>query len=214
MEKIDALKTLLLSNLVTQPTRAELLARLESKEAEPRFFTPNELTILEAISARLIPQDFADLALEIDARLLKGESDGWRYDALPPDGKAYRLGLRGLEESAQAQFNLSFTDLQPNQQDRLLESVQRGTITGTIWETLPSSRFFEDLLSELTEIYFSYPLAQQEIGYIGFADAHGWQRVGLNEHDDSQSRDISDVGAQGTTPLHPHSANTLEAEND
>jgi gluconate 2-dehydrogenase gamma chain len=212
MEKIDALKTLLLSDLLTQATQEALLARLEAKAIEPRFFTPSEFTILEAISARLIPQDVANLATEIDARLLKGESDGWRYDALPPDGEAYQLGLCGLEESAQSQYNSSFTDLQPNQQDALLESVQRGTIKGAIWETLPSGRFFEDLLAELTEIYFSHPLAQQKIGYVGFADAHGWQRVGLNEHNDSQSRDISDLGAQRVPVVVEESKNARGAK--
>jgi gluconate 2-dehydrogenase gamma chain len=212
MERIDALKTLLNIDLVTQATRDALLPRLEQQRTQPQFFDAETFSILEAVCDRLIPQDFLNLASEVDARLAAGKCDGWRYDALPPDGEAYAGGLRGLEASAEAQFGARFTDLEPNHQDRLLESIQRGTITGAIWETLPSTRFFEDLLAELTEIYFSSPLAQQDIGYIGFADAHGWQRIGLNEHDDSQSQGASDVGAQhashpcvqGTTPLHQY----------
>ena len=184
-ETTTKLKALLRSDLVTAPTRDALLSRLEAKPTAPQFFEATDFALLEAISARLVPQDFVNLAAEIDARLSQGESDGWRYDALPPDGDAYKLGLRGLEASAQAQFNSSFGELEPAQQDALLKSVQRGTIKGAIWETLPSGRFFEDLLAELTELYFSHPLVQEEMGYVGVADAHGWQRVGLNQHDHS-----------------------------
>jgi hypothetical protein len=37
------------------------------------------------------------------------------------------------------------------------------------------------MLAELTEYYYAHPLAQEEIGYVGMADAHGWTRLGLNE---------------------------------
>jgi gluconate 2-dehydrogenase gamma chain len=213
MDQIDALKTLLLSDLVTQPTRAALLPRLEVDKNEPSFFTPDEFTILETVSARLIPQGFANLAGDIDARLAAGESDGWRYSVMPPDGEAYKLGLRGLEDSAQFQSGLSFKDLEAHQQDTLLESVQCGTIEGAIWQTLPPKRFFEDLLAELTELYFSHPLAQQEIGYIGFADAHGWQGVGLNQPNEVAIRDLDKVGAQHASQPHD-TINTLEAKRD
>ncbi len=62
-----------------------------------------------------------------------------------------------------------------------MRQVQRGRASGAAWRTLPSHRFFEELLAEVTEAYYSHPLAQEEIGYTGMADAHGWQHVSLND---------------------------------
>jgi hypothetical protein len=58
--------------------------------------------------------------------------------------------------------------------------VQRGDVEGGVWDTLPAQRFFEELLAEAVECYYSHPLAQEEIGYVGMADAHGWQAISLN----------------------------------
>jgi gluconate 2-dehydrogenase gamma chain len=175
------LLSLLQSDLVTEPTRHVLSRRLEVTTGTPGFFAAPDYATLEAVSARLIPQNFTNLALEVDLRLARGETDGWRYDALPPDGEAYRQGLRALERSSQEQFGESFAALTGERQDALLGAAQTDQLTGEGWDGFAVRRFFEDLLAELTELYMSHPLAQQEIGYIGFADAHGWQRVGLNE---------------------------------
>jgi hypothetical protein len=44
--------------------------------------------------------------------------------------------------------------------------------------------FFEELLAETIEIFYSFPLVQQEIGYVGMADAKGWSNIGLNQTDE------------------------------
>ncbi|MBW3634848.1 MAG: GMC family oxidoreductase [Armatimonadetes bacterium] len=51
---------------------------------------------------------------------------------------------------------------------------------------MPSPRFFEELLAEATEHYYAHPLAQEEIGYAGFADAPGWKRIGLDERENRE----------------------------
>ena len=175
-----SLQALLESDRVTDPTRNALRARLLEPAPQRAFFTQSEFSLLEAISARLIPQPQSSLAAQIDSRLAKGEGKGWRFDVLPPDGELYQLGLRGLEELAQSQHGSSFAELPPLEMDEILMAVQRGEVSGVVWETLPAMRFFTELLTELTELHYSHPLAQLEIGYVGFADAHGWQQVGLN----------------------------------
>ncbi len=175
------LLSLLQSDLVTEATRQVLSQRLEAVTGAPQFFAASDFAILEAVSARLLPQEFTNLALEVDLRLVRGETDGWRYDALPSDGEAYRQGLHALETSALQQFSASFADLTDERKDALLGAAQAGELSIEGWDGFAVRRFFEDLLAELTELYMSHPLAQQEIGYIGFADAHGWQRVGLNQ---------------------------------
>jgi hypothetical protein len=98
-----------------------------------------------------------------------------------PDEDAYVRGLHGVNEAAQALFSADFVTLDAQQQDHVLLSVQRGEAQGATWDMLPAERFFEELLAELCECYYSDPLTQEEIGYVGMADAHGWQVIILNQ---------------------------------
>jgi len=180
-------RALLDTELVTAATRAALEARLDTAPYEPQFFDGTTYELLRAVVARLFPQperaEPIELARAIDKRLANGESDGWRYDALPPDREAYRLGLGGINESAQLLFNVPFLAAQPAQQDAVLSAVQKQEAPGKMWEILPAKLFFEELLAELTENYYAHPLAQEEIGYVGMADVPGWHHLGLNNLD-------------------------------
>lgn len=180
-------RALLRTDLVTPTTRAALLPRLERGEAVPRFFDGPAFALLRAVCARLIPQPGGapplDIAGGIDERLAQGKGDGWRYDALPPDGEAYRRGLQGLDESAQIRHGVGFVTLEGPQQDELLGAVQRGEAPGDVWKALPGPRFFEELLAEAAECYYSDPLSQEDIGYVGMADGRGWLRIGLDQRE-------------------------------
>ncbi|GAA3933955.1 gluconate 2-dehydrogenase subunit 3 family protein [Hymenobacter algoricola] len=188
-------RALLPTDLVTPATRAALEARLLAPPYEPQFFEPETYALLRAVAARLLPQpDRAapiELAPAIDRRLLQGGSDGWRYDALPPDREAFRLGLGGIRQSARALFQQEFEALRPDDQDAVLRAVQAGTAPGEAWQAVPPARFFEELLAELTENYYAHPLAQEEIGYVGMADVPGWTRIGLNEREDREPESSS-----------------------
>lgn len=183
-------RALLPTEHVTPATREVLRSRLEpggGSPPPPRFFDAREVATLRAACDRLLPQTDrprpVDLAVAIDERLADGKGDGWRYADLPPDGDAYRRGLRGLDEGALARFGSAFASLDGSHQDEILEAVQRGEASGETWETLPSRRFFEELLAELCECYYSDPLSQEEIGYVGMADVPGWQAIGLDQLD-------------------------------
>lgn len=182
-----SVRALLLTDAVTPATRAALEARLTAPPYEPQFFDADTYELLRAVAARLLPQpDRAapiELAPAVDQRLLAGGSDGWRYDALPPDREAFRLGLGGVRQTAQAMFGPDFPVLNPEQQDAVLHAVQAGQAPGAAWATVPAARFFEELLAELTETYYAHPLAQEEIGYVGMADLPGWTHLGLNQRD-------------------------------
>ena len=177
---------------VSEATRAAVQARLDAPAAyAPQFLAPETYTLLGAVAARLFPQPDRPeqpiaLAPAVDQRLAEGRADGWRYDALPPDREAYRLGLGGIQEIAQSQFQADFTTLNTEQQDAVLQALASGTPPGTIWETLNAGRFFEEMLAELTETYYAHPLAQEEIGYVGLADLPAWTKIGLNEKEDRE----------------------------
>lgn len=176
---------------MTAPTRDALRARL-APAAAPRFLTEAEFATLAAACARLLPQSGVEIAPEIDARLAAGTSDGWRYDALPPDGEAYRRGMAGLDQTARATFGAPFAQLTPDGQDTVLLAVQGDTAAGEIWQAMPAKRFFEELLAEATEVFFAHPLAHEAIGYAGMADAPGWTRIGLNEREDREPAALRD----------------------
>jgi hypothetical protein len=196
------------TDFVTQATREVLKSRLVPDDApplavsKPRFFDAEAFDTLRAACARLIPQVDrtrpVDLAGALDERLAEGKCDGWRYSRMPPDGEAYRRGLRGLNESARAMFGMAFYELDASGQDAVLLAVQRDEAQGQTWQTVPARRFFEELLAELTEGYYSDPLTQEEIGYVGFADAHGWQALGLNQLEAHEPRAVEDMTGGGT----------------
>jgi hypothetical protein len=174
---------------VSAATRAALTERLAATEPattyQPQLLAPAAYQLLVAVAARLFPQPERPvpipLASAVDERLAQGKSDGWRYDALPPDRETYRLGLGGIEQIAQTLFQANFEQLAPTQQDAVIEALASGNPPGEAWQTLRADRFFEEMLAELTENYYSHPWAQDEIGYVGYADLPAWTKIGLNE---------------------------------
>jgi hypothetical protein len=179
-------RALLATDLVTAPTRKALQARLDLPAVDaPRWFSADECATLAAVCARLIPQtdrtEIVDVPGLIDQRLAEGPGDGWRYAEMPPDGKAHRQGLRGLDETSEIWFGSTFKLLEGVCQDTVLTTVQRGAPPGKIWRTLSARRYFEELLAIAVDVYYAHPFAQEEIGYVGMADARGWQAIRLNE---------------------------------
>jgi hypothetical protein len=180
---------LLPTSHVSEATRAALTQRLtENNQAAtyaPQFLAPETYQLLVAVAARLFPQPERPvpiaLAPSVDKRLAEGRSDGWRYDALPPDREAYRLGLGGIQQIAQALFKTDFEQLDAAQQDKVIEALAGGNPPGEVWQTLNADRFFEEMLAELTAVYYAHPWAHDEIGYTGYADLPAWTKIGLNE---------------------------------
>ena len=180
-------RALLATDHLTPATRRVLRERLDASDGlavAPRFFDAHEFRSLTAACDRLIPQHgrrpAIPLANALDDRLADRAGNGWRYATMPPDPLAYRLGLRGLDETARALLDApTFVALTGAQQDAVLGAVQDGAVTGGAWAEVSPTRFFEEFLADVAEAYYSHPAAQDEIGYAGYADAHGWQAVSL-----------------------------------
>lgn len=193
-------RALIQTALVTEPTRAALTTRLNEEDdvesSTPRFFKQDEFATLRTVCARLIPHAAAGriaIAARIDERLADGASNGWRYDVMPIDGDAYKAGLAGLNEAAHESHGVAFAALDHLQQDEILRLAQNKRATGANWEKVSPTRFFEELLTEATEIFYSHPRAQDEIGYAGYADARGWRRIGLNELEPWEKGDVKSI---------------------
>lgn len=154
-----------------------------------RFFSPEQVALLEAICARALPQE--DRAPEqripiapwIDERLHKGEGDGYRYEDMPDDREAYRRGLEGFDQAACAMFGSPLVELSPEQQGAVLRCVAAGRPPGTAWKTLPARRFFRELMSDVISNYYAHPAAWAEIGFNGPASPRGHMRLSLGKLD-------------------------------
>jgi len=182
----NTVSALIETDLVTFETRQVLRERIEREEtAKPSFFDNETFITLRAVCNRLIPGTDTGKAVDVagclDSVLAEGKGNGWRYDQMPPDDKAYLSGLRGIDETAEIMFGEAFKLLDATHQDRVLISIQDNTAAGKTWETIPAHLFFEELLASVVEFYYSHPSAKEEIGEVAMADAKGWQRIGLNE---------------------------------
>jgi len=164
-------------------TREVVRKRLE-EVPEIRFFTDAEARTLAAVAERIMLQPDRDEADKIpivpwiDEKLYEDKRDGYRYEELPPQRQAWRLGLAGVDETARALFDdKSFVDLDPLSQDVVLRHIQRGDPPGAIWKQLPSARFFKSVLSiTIVKTYYAHPLAWNEIGYNGPSSPRGHVR--------------------------------------
>lgn len=165
-------------------TRRVVLARVH--EVPPlRFFTPDEARTMEVVCERLLPQHDRDDAHRIpivpfiDERLHAGRGDGYRYEPMPPDPDAYRLGLRGLDALAHDRSGCSFVALPFEQQEELLEALHDGKTPGDVeaWRRMPAHRFFLLLLQDVVEVYYAHPWAWDEIGFGGPAYPRGYMRL-------------------------------------
>jgi hypothetical protein len=181
-------RALIESDLVTPPTRRALSKRLRRRSVvTPRFFDRHAFGVVRAACDRLIPQPDrvppVDLAGELDARLAVGAGDGWRYAKMPTDALMHAMGAAGLDQTAYAMFGNGLAALRGADRDAVLRAVQVGEAAGGLWAQMDPACYFEELLAQLVDIYYAHPLALEEIGYVGMADAHGWQAIGLDERE-------------------------------
>ena len=182
-------------------TREVVRKRVE--EIPPiRFFTDEEAYLLAAVGERILPQpdrgeiEKIPIVPWIDEKLYEDKRDGYRYEDMPPQRDAWRLGLKGINETARALFQArDFVELEPLSQDAVFIHIERGDPPGAAWELLPAARFFKDILcSTIVKIYYAHPLAWNEIGYNGPSSPRGHVRkVGVDpweaqEHDNSKIR--------------------------
>lgn len=173
------------SDHLAEITAKVLLKRLEENFLQPLFFSPSNFHLLGIIAQILMGEDTTEynnkMAGSVDRRLYLKQGDGWRYDEMPPDEEAYVLGLKGIEQTALYLFKNSFQRLSFDEQNQVLTNIQKGTVPRKCWPSFSAKLFFEEILAEITEIYYSLPEIQLEIGYAGMADHHGWSKIKTGE---------------------------------
>jgi hypothetical protein len=166
----------------------EVIDRRLSMDREPRYFTAHEWPTLEAVCARILPQPSdrppVPLAAHVDRKMAEGRLDGYRYAQLPPQGVAWRRGLKALDAESGTRRQRRYSELSAEDQDILLRRMQRGDLDGEAWEGMPCKLFFQHrVIPDITHAYYAHPVAWNEIGFGGPASPRGYVRMGLNRRD-------------------------------
>ena len=160
-----------------------------------RFFSTEEARLLEALCDCAVPQkdrtegEQIPIAPWIDDGLYHGEGLGYRYENMPEDGEAYRMGLQGINQTARQLFGADFIKLDSTSQHEALRAVAEGSPPGKIWEQLPASLFFQRLMSDVITNYYAHPAAWAEIGFSGPASPRGHIRLRLNFRDPWEAKE-------------------------
>jgi hypothetical protein len=168
-------------------TAAVVLGRLAPPGALA-FFTPEEAAIAAPLLDLLLAQDSDPrvpvLAL-IDARLAAGETDGWHYDEMPQDGKAWRDTLCLLGEDG-------FSRMRSDEQAALMQTVQDLNTHGQSWHDLSAAHVWSLWTRYACTAFYSHPWAWNEIGFPGPAYPRGYLNPGVD------SREHWEVADHGT----------------
>ena len=173
-----------------QATR-NLIGKRVAETPPIRFFSSEEASVLGAVIDRMVPQDDRSEARTIpilpiiDERLHKNSLNGFRYEDMPPDREAYRLGIRAIDEMAQSRFQQSFVELTVHRQELILKSLHDGKPDPehATWRLMPVHRFWALVMEDCVTAYYSHPWAWDEIGFGGPAYPRGYMRLenGLSE---------------------------------
>ncbi|MBV8085048.1 MAG: gluconate 2-dehydrogenase subunit 3 family protein [Chloroflexi bacterium] len=154
-----------------------------------RFFHEHELPLIQAVVDRLIPQDDREKAYRvpivpvIDKKLYENREPGYRYEDMPPQREAMRLGLQGIEEIARQLFGKAFVELGPAEQDDVLLTLHDGKPPAGehIWKQVSAVHFWVQILNDAVEAYYAHPYAWDEVGYGGPAYPRGYFRLNFGE---------------------------------
>lgn len=180
--------TLSQSKYWDQATRDVIDMRVEQPPSI-RYFTADQARFWRAVFDHLLPQfdrtpdRRIPIVEPLDERLYQNRGIGYRYEKMPQDRDAYRLGEQAIEEEAKARFGGEFIYLPHRQQDLILQALHDGKNAAgkQIWKQMSIRRFWQLLMQDALEAYYSHPWAWDEIGFGGPAYPRAYTRLERGE---------------------------------
>lgn len=171
-----------------QATRDLVVMRLEQPPSI-RYFSPAQAQFWRAVFEHLIPQhDRAPdrripLIEPLDERLYQNRGVGYRYEDMPEDREVYRLGEQAINEEARGRFAGGFVDLPHHQQDLVIQAIHDGKpkAARAVWNQMSVGRFWQLLMQDAIEAYYSHPWSWDEIGFGGPAYPRAYTRLERGE---------------------------------
>lgn len=176
--------TLSQRNFWDAATRDEVESRVYNVP-EIRFFRIEEIPLITAVVDRILPQDDRlpkrriPIVNYIDERLFENKISGYRYEDMPEDREAHRLGLQAINKTAVALHGSPFVDLDTLRQDFILKSIHDGEKLAAheIWARMSIDRYWQLLVQDCVAAYYAHPWAWDEIGYGGPAYPRAYTRL-------------------------------------
>ncbi len=170
-----------------------------------RFFTPAEQAVATALCDQLLHQTGEDplatvpVVNLIDARLSEQQTDGWHYQEMPEDGRAWRDTLAALDADAREHYDADFALCSGEQQQHLVQAVQ-DLGTGE-WHGLSAKHVWSLWTRYACTALYSHPSAWDEIGFPGPAYPRGYKNAGVDKREPFEVADArpGDDPARGRT---------------
>lgn len=179
-----------------EATRRVILDRVHNVPAY-RYFDLSQRAILEALCARVIPQDHrpaarrVPLAPWIDARCHQRVEDGFRFDDMPSNEVAWIWGLEGLDQTSRALIGGGFVEIGGGDQDAVLRVIRAGSPPGEVWERLPAKRWWLHIaVRQIAGTYYAHPFAWDEIGFGGPAYPRGYASLNFGAPEPWEAREV------------------------
>jgi hypothetical protein len=130
----------------------------------------------------------------IDARLVAGEGDGYRYDGMPEDRDAWRRSIAGIDRDACLRFGRSFAETSRRERQAIVESIHDDDGT---WHGMPAKRVFSLWMRYACAAFYSHPAAWNEIGFGGPAYPRGYKNIGVGRR---EPWEVAEVDAEDPIP--------------
>jgi hypothetical protein len=154
-----------------------------------RFFTAEQAKFWRAVFDHLIPQHDRTpdrripIVEPIDDRLYRNRTIGYRYENMPHDRDAFLLGQQAINAEAVKRYGSEFILLPKHQQDLILKAIhdQKPVAAEKIWKQMSIGRFWQMLMQDALESYYSHPWAWDEIGFGGPAYPRAYTRLERGE---------------------------------
>jgi hypothetical protein len=148
---------------------------LERAHAVPalRYFGADEAIVLRAFLDVALAQDAPPRipVLEmVDAKLARGEGDGYRHADMPEDGQTWHRFAAHLE---------GFDALGDEARREWVQRMHDGEHP---WTDIDCSKTWGVVMRHALSAFYSHPWAWNEIGFGGPAYPRGYMRMGVGDH--------------------------------
>lgn len=184
----DGFSTLSQSPFWDQATREVVTKRVDSS-TPMLFFSPEEWKFWTEVFAHLIPQTDRTpdrqipIVAPLDHRLHLNRTAGYRFETMPEDGAAYKLGKEAINQEANQRYGGGFLSLPHLQQDLILKAIHDGKpeAAADIWKKMSVHRFWQLMMQDAIDAYYAHPWAWDEIGFGGPAYPRAYIRLERGE---------------------------------
>lgn len=117
----------------------------------------------------------------IDERLAELTTDGWHYEDLPPDDKAWSASLHAIDDDAKERHGRGFAVCSRDEAAGLLQAVL--DLGDEKWHGMAADRVWSLWSRYACTAFYSHPWAWNELGWPGPAYPRGYKELGVERRE-------------------------------